>query len=221
MPATATATVQALRPTQSPPPAQSPERHALREAIERHAQVEERLAKINAAQERASSASINAMIGAKQARVALAEAQQNESRHLAARVLGEVDSTSDPIADAKHKLEQAEQQHETARATRNALEVEARTAESELASARSHLDAALRNVLREAPEVQQLLADLDVAKKTVADVVLKLISLPPGVTGDFSWNLNEFNLGQQPKHPRWEAAVAQLKTDADAVLPSG
>jgi hypothetical protein len=65
------------------------------------------------------------------------------------------------------------------------------------------------------------LADLDVAKRAVADVLGKLFSLPAGVTGNLSWNLSEYQLGQQPKHTSWQAAIAALKTDADPVLPQG
>jgi chromosome segregation ATPase len=108
--------------------------------------------------------------------------------------LGEV-AVGDPIEDAKRALEQAETAHEVAKRTREALEAEARTAENELAFAMSHLNSAVRDVLQTAPEVQQLLAGLEVAKRKIADILLKLFTLPAGVTGNLSWNLSEYQLG--------------------------
>jgi hypothetical protein len=83
----------------------------------------------------------------------------------------------------------------------------------------SHLNSAVRDVLQASPEVRQLLNDLEIAKRAVAVILLKLFSLPAGVTGNLSWNLAEYQLGQQPKHPAWQSAIAALKTDADAQLP--
>jgi chromosome segregation ATPase len=190
----------------------------LAEAIDRHAQAEQRVAQVSAAMERASGASSEAFHVAKQARTKLAEAQANERAHLAAVALGEADAASNSVADATLAPEQAETAREVAKRTREALKVEARAAESELAFATSHLNSAVRDVLHTAPEVQQLLADLDAAKRKIADILLKLFTLPAGVTGNLSWNLNEFQLSQQPPDPSWQSSIAALRCRADAPL---
>jgi hypothetical protein len=155
---------------------------------------------------------------AKQARVRLAEAQANESRHLAAVALGE--SSGSPIEDAKLALEQAEAAHETAKRTREALGAEARVAENEMSFASSHLNSAVRDVLQTSSEVRQLLNDLEIARRSVADLVAQLRALPYGAVPDHFWDARTVQASQDAD-AAWRAAIAALRTDADAALPTG
>lgn len=194
------------------------EREHLRQAIRRHAAAAERHAKIAAAQERASAAASEAYTACRRASATLDEARQNESHFLTAAALGEADAASNPVDAASRALAQAEAAREAAERTQVALASEATAAANELRSATSTLNDAVRDVLRAAPEVQQLKADLDVARRAVADVANKLLSLPHGVAGTVIWGIDDLRPGERPD-AAWSAAIAALAKDADAPLP--
>ena len=211
------APVQQLRPS-SPPPPRTPEREALRIAIEARATAAQRLAKISDARERASDAAIEASSAVKRATVALKEAKQGASRHLAAVALGEAQGS--PVDDATSNLAAAEAHLAAARQTREALDAELTAAERELSTAETRLDDCVRTVA--SAGMAQLVADYEVACNVFADhcrimSVLSRLGCAPlarwGGVGDD---------GSRPDPAaaqEWQAAITALRGDADAELP--
>lgn len=207
------ANVQALRKDAAPPPPRSPEREQLRQAIARRDEAAHRLAALNAALERADAASTFRAV--KQARVALEDATASERRNLVAVALGNPDVGAS-IDEARAALTKAESDYAAAKKVADALKTEQARAEDDLKWATRGLDDAVRSVLQAAPEVVQLQADVEVAKRTLAAAIDKLLTLP--ISQSVAWDIGTL-LSRRPD-PAWAAAVEQLRGDADIRLPS-
>jgi hypothetical protein len=206
--------------------AASPERAALRVAIEQHATAERRLAKINDARERAASVGITAWSTVKAAKSALEEAKTGEGRYLAAVALGEADAAASPLKLATDALTKAEADYELKKKTEDALRGETEAAENELASARAHLNAAVKAAVAADPATQRLVHDYQLAQKTYLDLCKLMSDLsnvgcsPVGQFGEgYAPRHNFLSQGSAPAAQAWLAAISQLRTDADTALP--
>jgi multidrug efflux pump subunit AcrA (membrane-fusion protein) len=218
----------ALKAVPTSPPPRSPEREALRVAIQEHVTAKQRLSKISDAQERAGSISLDLSVAVDRAKAALAEAQAGESNYLARVALLEADGAGSPIEAAAAALEKVRSDYAQATKTSAALEKEAVTASQRLDWATINLNDAVKAAVKTDPAVTQLVADYQVAQKTYLDKC-RLLSLLldigvcpiDGTFGEgYSPQHNFVSRGSAPEAPRWQAAINQLRADADAELPT-
>ena len=211
------APVQQLRPS-SPPPPRTPEREALRIAIEVRATAARRLDRVHAAQEAASGQVLGAKNAVRQTETALAEVKADQTRHLARVALGEAQGS--PVEDAAVALEEAQEALAAARATQDALAAEAASVEKELAAAEFRLDAAVKAVAKAG--MAQLVADYETSRNTYLDMCRTMTALSRlGCSPLSRWG-GSIDDGSRPDPivaQGWVTAITARRSDADAELP--
>lgn len=211
-----------------------PEREQLAEAIARHAEAVDRLAAVQAARERTD----NARRDAKEA-IAKATAGVEQANLNAASALVGGAPAAITVKGARATLQDAEDALEASIEAGSVLVATEKEAAAELGYATTALDDRLRDVVRAEANVTQLLAE---AKAAQADLIAKRVRLrflfnenligEQDATAVRSFLLFENNLpvgrgqlehGNFDAHPAaatWKEAIAALRTDADAELPT-
>jgi hypothetical protein len=188
------------------PDQKSPQRKRLADAIARHVVAKKRIADTEAAARRLMEqrGALRTTFNNSKAAVAIAE---NEAPLTA--------------SDARRAADQAEADLAAAQEASRALDRELEIERSELETAKWGVNAAVRAVLEAAPEMRALceafveakrrFSELRVAMNHIVDVPLEFkiarITIPA-------------ELHTSPTHESWQAAIAELHTDADARLPN-
>lgn len=190
--------------------ARSAERDALAEAISRHGAAVARREKIEAARETVFTYAAREAV--EQAERAVEDAKARAARALFEKTIGPT------VAEAKAAHATAQEALEAAEAARDNLEREVAAAESEVSMSTLKLDRAVADVVKSDPAAAKLAARFREVQREHADLasaaqLLEGSALPIGVTA-----LRSFPDLQA--RGRWEAALAALRTDADAELPA-
>jgi chromosome segregation ATPase len=213
----------AMRLVDATSPPRTPEREALAEAIERHSAARERLAAIKTAQERAFDSVINLKDAVDKAIAALDEAKADESRQLVeAFIGGETAVVASPVKAAVANVEQANDLLDTARRTRAALEAEIKAVESELMFADMALDKCVGDVVRAEPAVRKLAAEYAAAQRRAVDLQRAMEAIQSYLPDDIRYwhGSGSFPDAELVAVAAWRAVLKELRTDADAELPS-
>jgi hypothetical protein len=104
---------------------------------------------------------------------------------------------------------------------RAALEQEEKTAENDLMWAKNKLDGAMGDAVRADPAVRQLVADFEVASKAYAELRQAMTAVRREWLPDASRSWDSIrNWPEMSTAVAWKAALAALRTDADAPLPT-
>jgi hypothetical protein len=116
-------------------------------------------------------------------------------------------------------MQDAEDHLEIVEDTKARLEQEQRTAEMRLSVMEVNLNDAHRAALRADPATQRLLEDFVTAQRTCAELrhSLEVVDASGGLTDRF-W-VSERQWPEPAAAHAWQAAVAALRTNADAELP--
>ena len=196
-------------------PPRSPEREQLAEAIARRDTATKQLARIQAAHERASNTIYDLKDSVDKAIAALDAAKVGEESYLAAVALGDADAALSPVKAAAAAVEEANDQLGTARRTRDALETETKAAENDLMFADMALDKCVGDVVRAEPAVRKLAAEYAAAQRAMEAVQSYL-------PDDFLYwhGSGSFPDAELVAVAAWRAVLKELRTDADAPLPS-
>lgn len=224
--------------TVATPPRRTPEREQLAEAIARHAAAEQRVARIAAAQEHASGATLEARVAVRKAQDARAET--NEASFLAAVALGEADPANSPVKAAVVAIDDAEATLNLARRTSAALGEEEKAAASDLQRAKSRLDDAVADVMKAAVSVADLLKEAEAAQADLINrrIVLRHLHRTGCISAPLEQDVRSFlfdifvlpatigqaefkNFDNHPAEDSWRAAQSALLRNADAPLPQG
>jgi len=193
----------------------SPERENLAAAIRRHDAAKGRLARINEAAKKISV--WTAVEAVETAEAALNEARAREPKMLVARFLG--DPTSGPtVLEAELALTDARAALDCAQQTRDALDGQARAAESELGWAKSALGNAIAKVVHSEGAANAVLTQYVEARREVARLheILSLLSSRNCIPK--YWDAQVCFPATDSDAP-WREALAALERDADAPLP--
>jgi chromosome segregation ATPase len=202
-------------------PPRSPEREQLAEAIARRDTATKHLKRIQAAHERASNTIYDLKDRVDKVIATLDEAKAGEGSYLAAVALGEADAALSPVKTAAANVEQANDLLDTARRTRDALETEIKAVERELMFADMATDERIADAVRTDPAVRQLVADFEAASKTYAELRQAMTAVRREWLPDASRSWDSIrNWPEMPTAVAWKAALAALREDADAPLPS-
>jgi chromosome segregation ATPase len=201
-------------------PPRSPEREQLAEAIARHADAARQIARIRAAQERAADTVYEAKDRIAMAISALDEAKATEGSFLAAIALGESAASASPVKDCAAAVEQANDQLDTARRTRDALETEMKAVESEMLFASMAVDKCVGDVVRDAPAIRALAGQYAAAQRRAVDLQRAMETVQSFLPDDLQFWHGSIPAAELISVVAWKAALQTLRTDADAPLPS-
>jgi hypothetical protein len=230
------------------PRARSPEREKLAEAITKHNNATDRLARLRTALAQASEDSIDASMIVSDRERELAEAEQASPANLAMVALGEIAplDTGSLVEQAERRLAEAKDVHRQKRELRAALEGErnewgvvVKIGEIEAQGRRAaitemNLDAAIRAVLAAEPEPLALIAEAQSALAALSAVVAALeflggVRLPrehdwvfilaSRIRAAVQATLRPLPETEQLA-PAWQAALEGLRRDADTELPA-
>jgi chromosome segregation ATPase len=203
-------------------PPRSPEREQLAEAIARRDTAEKQLVRVRAAHERASNTIYDLKDSVDKAIATLDEAKVGEGGYLTSVALGEADAALSPVKTAVANVEQANDQLGTARRTRDALETEIKAAERELMFADMALGKCVGDVVRADPAVRQLAAEYAAARRRAVDLQRSMEAVQAYLPDDIChWHgSGSFPDAELVVVTAWRAVLKELRTDADAELPS-
>ena len=208
-----------------PAPSRAPERQRLAAAIERHRAATDRLSRIRTATPTADDRAYAARRAVDAAEVALGEAKANESRRLAAVLIGDPDDGSPTLADVAATLTAAKTALALARATCDALQEQEDVAERDLDNARRDRDQAIAAIVATSAAVAKLLAENDAARRCLAEsaAVLSFLGLTRLPPAGQHWDAEQSNAAVlaawHSAVPVWEAALAAFEAEPDEVLP--
>ena len=206
--------------TTGDPPPRSAERQTLAEAIDRHREENAHLESLRAALENISGEIFgDAGAALSRAEAALVEAKADESRHLAAVALGQA-MAEDPVKAATLALEDARGKVDKLRKTRTALEAEQKAAERALMYAEMRRDEAVSAAVKADPAVRQLVAAFNEAERNYMSLrqVMGIVGTERLPDEAKFWD-SIHRWSEMPGAAQWKAALAALRTDADAALP--
>ena len=201
----------------------TPERAALAVAIENQRQIIEEITGIRKAR-RATEGRLygegSAAAKVEAAAKAVEKAKTSAAEHAINVALGK--GTVPPISAkaARLALEEATDELETVKATSSALEAREREAGGELASAKHGIDAAVRDVIKASPAVRAVFCEYAVAKRKVAN----LLAMRNFIEQKLHAAPDDDSAEDEPADvvaqiAAWNAAIADLRINADAPLP--
>ncbi|HXP04283.1 MAG TPA: hypothetical protein VN808_09190 [Stellaceae bacterium] len=212
-------------------PARSPERQALADAQERHADAVTQQERVAEAQQRTSDALYGKLLPAiERSREALAAAKTHEPRRLVDAALGKP-GTRSTVADAERELADAERRADESRRTRTLLAEEARRASDAVEAARHVLDNAVATVIASDPAKIAAVAEFFRTGRRLlrlARVIRTLNIVAPGVSADDIGLFVRIGDIVQPGNlnstlyrpdPAFAAALSALRDDPDVALP--
>jgi hypothetical protein len=145
-----------------------------------------------------------------------------------ARLLGEVPSARDDLADAEAALDRAQKERAATKEVRAALEAEIATQSGRISWAERGVADAVVAALQGDPAIEKLLAAYDKACGAVDDLAAAVRSLPLSAVPAHHHALVErwyaVNRGavppDVPQAPRWRHAIEALRRGEDVALPA-
>lgn len=214
----------APRPLSSEP-TRTPERTRLAECIDRLRTTKAELERIRHAQDRhREEVAIPAERDLEAATEALEKLKASEELVLAAAYLGDREAAS--MADAKKAVDEAKAAVEQADKTRQGLRARQGDAERALESADADLRAAFVAARDADPAIAMLRAEGEEILRALVDH-LRVRKLVESALGDYRFSsllpIIEASFPGLPRSQReeqWQAALVQLREDADTELPS-
>jgi chromosome segregation ATPase len=200
----------------------TPEREALAAAIERRDTAAIRLATIKIAQERAMNSVFDLKDAVDKAIAALEQAKADEPHQLVEAFIGGATvEVASPVKSAAAAVEQANGRLAAARQMRAALEQEEKTAENDLMWAKNKLDGAVGDAVKADPATAQLVADFEAANKTCIELRQALSTLQREWLPAEAVRWDSIHpWSEMPAAVVWKVALAALREDADAPLPT-
>ncbi len=203
-------------------PKRSTERIALADAIARVQAAERDFKTVVAADEPARFAIRRARDALEAAEAAIEESKKDAVDNLVNEALGKTTVPRSTVEAAQTAAVRCRDELIAAEQARDALRAKRIPCQAEVEDAKRDLTRQIQNVVRAEPVLQRLISDYHVARQTAADLgsILAFLSsrllLPDD---DRNWRADpdaDDNLAVP-----WVAAVNQLATDPDAVLPPG
>jgi len=197
----------------------SPERAKLAAVIEQHNAAVAEVARVQSAIVHAEETTFVVRDTLITAEATLEAAKAGEADRLAAIALGE--SSGAPIEDVEITATKARNDLDVARATHDALQARLERAEHKLTFARMALDDAIRDVLKVETPVERLLSEFKAAHEKFVGLrrALEWLDGQGVLPKNIFWREPQRGWSEAGEAP-WKAAVAALKSDADAPLPS-
>jgi chromosome segregation ATPase len=197
----------------------SPERERLRAAIVSRDELKCRIAGIVAAADSTMRESWDLDTQLEAARTEISGAQKREVSGRVAKAMNRPAQPGLSLAEAKSAVANLEEQVETCRLTRKALEAELETAQSKLGSVTSDIQVFASAVIWSDPSTLRLLADLELAIKTKNEAWAAVQAL-----GVLPNDKQHFAVINKPvdttKAAAWEQWRKSLESDAGAMPPS-
>ena len=210
----------AMRLVDATSPPRTPEREALAEAIARRDTATKQLARIQTAHERASNTIYDLKDSVDKAIATLDEAKAGEGSYLAAVALGDADAALSPVKAAAAAVEEANDQLGRCRATRDALEAEVKSAERELMWADMALDKCVGDVVRADPAIRKLATEYAAAQRRAVDLQRAMEAVQSYLPDDLQFWHGSIPVAELVAVAAWRAVLKELRTDADAPLPT-
>lgn len=202
------------------PPQRSPERAKLAEVIDNIHKSEAELARIQEALERHLNVSIAADQALDAASEQLEKLKANEEAILSAELLGD-DGEAKKLRETERAVEEARSAVAQADKVREGLRHRKRAAEEAVAAAESDLRAAHLGALVADPAIASLIARFEKMKFELATLAQVLELTRAAHPAHYFYNQPP-DRRELPRDEvdRWNAALAQLREDADTELPS-
>jgi hypothetical protein len=199
-------------------PKRSAERQALADAISAWRQAVADLARITDAQDRLGCA-WHKTEALEAARTALEEARTAEAAFLVDELLGQANSSQNPVTAAEAALRDAEEDDRRHRKMFDLLAVEHEAADRRLRNQAITVSARRADVLRAERIGEQLHAERQAIFRQLAANAARWRALPAAAWGMVSWDQVPDADFSQSKDEVLSAAIKALETDADAPLP--
>ncbi|MGA8495929.1 MAG: hypothetical protein WB764_10635 [Xanthobacteraceae bacterium] len=218
-----TANVATLHPARSP----AAPRQRLAATIERVAEAQGRVNRIEAAQAKGRELASEKFRAVEAAEATLTDARQAEPRRLVGELLGDAPATGPTVAEADRALSEAHAARDALESARETLATEMAAAQDSLGIAVANRNSALSEVLRASAGLTGMLADFDDLRRRYASLrqVLRwLAGLPRDALSELQRASLDFHVDGWPADPapilaQWQPAVAALEHDAGAPLP--
>jgi hypothetical protein len=197
-------------------------RIALRTAVQKHADLTQRIAELTKAVPKAESAVFAARTGVEQASAALEDVKREASSHHAAAALGTASGAAPSITKTRRALEAAQDELEAAKAASADLQKQHAATKQSVGIAEMQRNDALAAVIRSDPATQKLIKTFEQAQRQLADLrrAVELVAWHfPYATRLSLLSDRIDDAAPSGKRREWEAALAALQEDADATLP--
>ncbi|MGB7090648.1 MAG: hypothetical protein WA465_06900 [Methylovirgula sp.] len=207
----------------APPLARSTARDELRAAIEARAAATARLERVKKAEDALNSKIYAAVVSAGAAERAVAEATEKAPQYVAARLLGEaVTDGAVSVKDAREALQLAQDELDALRSAREPLKQELDACEQDVRHAEWKLRARIGEAVAADFAVLALLDRFAAAAREFLGTrkALELLSSREALPEGTRWLQHAYEDVGDHIFNEWEAALAQLETNADAPLPS-
>ncbi len=212
--------VEPIRPAAALP-ARGAERAALAQAIGRHADAAEALARVELARDKAAALRYSAERAAGEAQAAIDEARNEAPGRLVDRLLSGGDGAGgeDPMVAATAALTRAEADERTAAEAVRLLDGQVAEARQRAHMAELNRDRCIGAVLR-AEAFPVLIARFQALRHDVAEMSLMFGEISLHAPPDFHYDaVPTFRDVSRAGADMWKGAVAALARDADAPLP--
>jgi hypothetical protein len=197
-------------------------RTALRTAVQKHADLTHRLAELTKAMPAADAAVMQARRAVEQATQAVIEVKANAASYASARALGTAGTAPAPLRNVRLKLSDCEDALEIAKAAARDFAEAHKETEQSLGVARLTVHDAIGAVVRSDPATQKLIAACERAHRQYVELrgALELVAwhFPQAQRLSLLAERND-NALLSERRAQWEAALAALQTNAEAVLP--
>lgn len=196
-------------------------RWRLSQACARYSGALARLRAVESAIDAQSEARFQASLLRQTAEATLLEARQHETEHRVAAALGQAVNGS-PVPSAERDFDEARQKHEDIKVTLAALAQERTAALAELDHCLMDRSAALSGVLRDSPEVKNLLRDYQSTLEKAASIrtALQFLERHFGIPeGHKFWDTEFTGRTDEALASRYENWIKSLETDPEAALP--
>lgn len=203
----------------------SPERRALADAINLRAKRADHLHRIRQARDPARARAIAAADAVARAQQVLAEARAAAPLAAVAELIGSLPPAEPRASISGHitALTDAEAALDLAQRVSRGLGEEERIGQADLDAAVAGVDAAVRAVIAESPELSALAASLVAARDKIAIVSTIAHLLPPGTMPPSLWVEPALDAARgrwlTAEAAPWRAAVTALTNDPAAALP--
>jgi len=197
-------------------------RATLRVAIQKHANLTQRLAELTKAVPQADASVVQARRAVEAATQAVTEAKANAASYATARALGTAGTAPPPMRNARLKLTDAEDALEIAKAAAANLAKEHKETEQALSYARSDVERAVAAVVRADAATKALFAEFERTRQRLADLrqAVELVAFHFPQMERLSLLSERIDDVPSAKRREWETALAALQTNAEAELPA-
>jgi hypothetical protein len=166
-----------------------------------------------------ASARSSALFGAiDKAAAAVASAHENAADYIQEEALGRAGKRPQSPKEAREALVDAEEEHAAAKAARDKLEQRRSELQQSLAIAEMNVGDAIADVVQNSPELAGLLARHDRLEREFAECRAVLGALGTIIPRDVHWDSQKHF--EVTADVPWRAALAELRTDPAAPLPT-